>query len=310
MSLSVVNQFAQKLRKSLTLVVGPDHPLLLNGPDILIASEGILTAVFIPHAHELKKPDYLLVRLGLSRLAYPPHMRCVLVVDKIREEHLELNRLSRNFHESLRTSEWKNLNKFVEDPNAGRNQVGIIPTDIRQKMFSRYVYALEETEKYLSTQSRKRNATRKLSRDKILMEGNRLAVRMWTSQEDSLLPNNVRVIENYLVSVCSFKRGAVTSKLRPSINAAMQHSFGIDNGVPYARQNVLSMNVMVVDEAPHNKIDSLKPIRATSFAGWVLTRPEHNEDVSEIGSLINLPFERATNGDISNEYNEQEDTDD
>ncbi len=59
----------------------PDHPLLLTGPDVLVGSEGLLFAFFVPTAHEFAHPNDLLARLTACRLVLPGHTFCAAVLD-------------------------------------------------------------------------------------------------------------------------------------------------------------------------------------------------------------------------------------
>jgi hypothetical protein len=71
----------RELPSSYLIVSGPDHPLLLRAPDLLVAGEGKLSAVFIPTAHERRNPEDLRARLILSRLALPRDTRPILIVE-------------------------------------------------------------------------------------------------------------------------------------------------------------------------------------------------------------------------------------
>src|SRR5713101_2853298 len=85
----------RELPGSYLTVSGPDHPLLLRAPDLLVAGEGKLSAVFIPTAHERRNPDALTARLILSRLALPRDTRPILIVES--EAEAVANIIGANF---------------------------------------------------------------------------------------------------------------------------------------------------------------------------------------------------------------------
>jgi hypothetical protein len=62
-------------------VANPDHPFLLEGPDILAANEGRLLCVFAPSKMEKVLPEKLISRLVLSRIALPAHAAFALSSD-------------------------------------------------------------------------------------------------------------------------------------------------------------------------------------------------------------------------------------
>jgi hypothetical protein len=75
----------QLLRRELSdkfmIVQNPDHPLLIRGPDIIVATSRAITAIFMPLATERHSHGLFKSRLTLSRLALPAHTRCILVFE-------------------------------------------------------------------------------------------------------------------------------------------------------------------------------------------------------------------------------------
>lgn len=64
-----------------TVVINPDHPLLLVGPDALVAAPGVLVAILLPRAQEANRLDDVVGRAALCRLALPPLTVLASVVD-------------------------------------------------------------------------------------------------------------------------------------------------------------------------------------------------------------------------------------
>src|ERR1700761_7904383 len=71
----------RELSDKFLVVPNPDHPLLLRGPDILVVGDRASTAIFMPLAIERHSEELLRSRLILSRLALPPYVRCILLLE-------------------------------------------------------------------------------------------------------------------------------------------------------------------------------------------------------------------------------------
>jgi hypothetical protein len=97
---------------STELVLRPDHPLLLRGPDALVGGNNNLCAVFFPHALEHNNPAHLASRLIASRLALPVHCRTLLVMDERDEPRFEA--LAANFS-LISTKRDRSLRSFLRD---------------------------------------------------------------------------------------------------------------------------------------------------------------------------------------------------
>jgi len=66
---AIAKTVGEEIPTSYVIATAPDHPLLIEGPDILIGGEGNLVAVFTPKASERADDDRLLARFILCRLA-------------------------------------------------------------------------------------------------------------------------------------------------------------------------------------------------------------------------------------------------
>jgi hypothetical protein len=53
----VARELGDEIPSSYLIVTAPDHPLLVEGPDLLIGGEGNLVAVFMPNASDRKMPS-------------------------------------------------------------------------------------------------------------------------------------------------------------------------------------------------------------------------------------------------------------
>src|SRR5262245_40931746 len=75
-----------RLPRQFIVSLRPDHPHLLDSPDIIVGGRGILSALFVPKVGELRNPEILLARLIGSRLAFPRNVRCFLVIEPLQSE--------------------------------------------------------------------------------------------------------------------------------------------------------------------------------------------------------------------------------
>lgn len=78
----VVKALARQLEDGLTVSISPDHPYLLQGPDVLAGGNGKMLAIFVMKTVEQRAPVHLMVRAVLSRLALPAHTIFVLVTSE------------------------------------------------------------------------------------------------------------------------------------------------------------------------------------------------------------------------------------
>src|SRR4051812_45330827 len=95
MNAGTATRVVSQLAGVATTVRGPDHPLLLDGPDYLAASPGgVMDAFFVLRAAEKRSAVRLAGRLALAKLAYPDNVRWTLVAD---EDIPWLDRAERDF---------------------------------------------------------------------------------------------------------------------------------------------------------------------------------------------------------------------
>src|SRR5438874_2669391 len=91
---------ARALGDRYTVAIRPDYPFLMEGPNLLIGGAGTLTGIFLPTLMEIWKPELLLLRLAASRLALPPHMRCVLNLETSDRDSVR-HEVAQHFHAAL-----------------------------------------------------------------------------------------------------------------------------------------------------------------------------------------------------------------
>jgi hypothetical protein len=89
----VIKSITRQLARRHELVVeSPDHPTLLDGPDILVADRGSLAAIFVLKRSEYRSRPAVLDRLLATRLAFPEGTSCLLVQDFTPPHSVDLRR--------------------------------------------------------------------------------------------------------------------------------------------------------------------------------------------------------------------------
>ena len=89
---TIERELRDELPSSYVIVAAPDHPLLIEGPDVLVGGEGnLVELVFTPKAIERHSRERLSVRFVLSLLALPPQTRYVLLSDDPHEHAISHN---------------------------------------------------------------------------------------------------------------------------------------------------------------------------------------------------------------------------
>jgi hypothetical protein len=141
-------RLAQRLLNEYEVVVHPDHPLLFDSPDLLVAAPNNLVAIFILRAKELEASEALFARLAVTRLALPPNLRCVLLIPNERFSHIHSDVAQRHFHDVFTIEETDSLKSFIRDQNAvGR--ADRVPVKSKTQAFERFEVLFAESQKNL-----------------------------------------------------------------------------------------------------------------------------------------------------------------
>jgi len=257
----------KELASSYVVVSGPDHPLLIEGPDALIGGAGGMLAIFMPKAKERASPDRLAVRFILSRLALPPDTRHVLVLQEGKHDRT-VEELGRNFATVLDWTHRRDLAKIARDKEYVGEQ-RVLPREVAAFVQHRYADALQAT-RVLQWMNRS------YDREK-LDEQHRKPFRHRRKPEQTQFE---RVAPGVLFT--SFGRGAPDSAaVRSLADQTTLAGFSLDNGVPYPTRED-DYGLALVDRLPEYRGDPDKLIRAAAFAGWGFIPEEQQHRVQAI----------------------------
>lgn len=234
------------------------------------------------------------MRLILSRLALPPHLRCVLLTDTDRVPIGPIGYFwEDNFHEVLAPEDQKNLDKFVSDKKAGRS-IQPIDSEIRRKAFARTQLLLRET--------LRRDETRQKG---LPLENLRKALyareeygpteihRWWRAEgrREQTVYRSLRHTRTAIVSLSSFTSPhRYVPKLQRLFYPSIKLLYEIDLGAPYTREQIPLL--ILTDNLPSGRNDPLKPLRAAAFAGWIITRIQSVGEVDKLADRVHRQIEK------------------
>jgi hypothetical protein len=236
---------ARKLPSGFIISRNPDHPFLLQGPDLLIGGQGKITAIFLPSAAERRNEQRLRARYALNRVALPAHTKCLLVVDGKDEVFSGLFPVfDEVFH-------WEERMTLLAVLNTDSKRTVPRETSIAaQKQFSNAIAVTELMQRI----------------DRSGFEGDFPPVIKGRPRKE------VDWIEG--VEVAYMRGGRFNAAVATDlIIERANREIGLDAGIPYYHNTKPS--IAVVPDWPIYPSDPLKVVRAAGFAGWsIMTQDE------------------------------------
>lgn len=264
---SRVRQALNALSSSYTVVVNPDHPLLLRGPDALVSDFGNLVAVFSFSCKSRQNLSSVLARLAISRYALPKGTRCILLTDQAETSDMDL--LRNNFHEILADVESRELHRVILHRTHGQNRIPEIPQELRASYYSQYWSALELSRRAFARASDK--PVLGITAEHYFEKRDGVRLRSWgrsgRNSTSKLLWRSSD--EEMLVSVLPHRRGSVRAAAEKVIEYRARSSFALDNGVMYG--DFHGAPSLLLSSVPETTFwDPGKLRRASAFGGWTL----------------------------------------
>ena len=259
----VIQQIIAMLSDKFRVTVRPDHPFLLNGPDLLVGGDGFLCACFIHVSKAGDHPTDLLVRLATSRLALPSHTFCVLVTDA--NTNFRTEKFIQQFDEVVLPDEASQL------INTRPQKEARLVKDLRRvhEVVSKRASALLKMSAEF-TSGRINPAPQRVLRnfrDKFF--GHPAVVPSWIEPRASRKSTTVIESNGRIAAELHFGNGlAVRAALQPLLGYALRLDFEMDTGVPYPKFR--GVNTLFVDKVPRLSHDPLKPLRCATFGGWLM----------------------------------------
>lgn len=281
------------LPEHFVVVLRPDVPNLLRGPDLIIGGEGRLFAIFKFQAAEQQSPDRLLVRLALARLALPRHALCVLLWRSERADG-ETAAIATHFHSMISEDSPAVLVDHVLNSDVGKRTQQTLG-DIQGRQYQRAAAVMSLSSNWL------REAfpgwpseETSQAREGLVRDGDRVTpgmvrvpidlfeaihpstwerfqtvrARSWFRGTETVFPTLVEH-EDVILGAASGAR--LSTHLAHFNERLLLRTANLDSGVPYP--HTVTQNLLVVDRVPTHRFDPMKAIRAACFAGWSLIGP-------------------------------------
>jgi hypothetical protein len=265
---------AQMLRKELPdsyiVVPAPDHPLLIEAPDVLVGGDAGLTAIFTPKRSERRRPDRLAVRFILCRLALPAHTRHILVLEGPDDDRVG-KRLFPDFAATLTWNRRRDLIKIAQDSDfVGQQRT--LPVEISRLVQERFSDVFQLT-RVLRTRRRREEGS---------------ALRPYGVSPGHGIKPERTPFEQVAPGVIftRFERGVPKTRgIYGLVIETTSSGFALDSGIPYPR-DANDYGLAVVEELPEYRGDPDKLVRAAAFAGWAFVTHEELDNVGRLGARL------------------------
>ena len=245
----------------------PDHPYLLMNPDFLIGKRGNLFAFYEPSQDEISKPDNLLARFALSKIAFPEYTKHLLILNKIFDKDIGFtNNFYNNFDKIFDKTEIKDLVKYLEKRHFQKN----IDHNIKYKKIIAKRFSIIFT-KNITEQKQMRYKTNSL----VLQPSRHFFkpnINSWANRNKKLkVTKNLFVFCESLITHKKIRNSYYnfTKNVRNMIVASTLKDYNIDKGEFVGIQSTI--NFLKINHIPALYYDPLKAFRVLSFSGWNLT---------------------------------------
>lgn len=247
------------------VVLRPDVPNLLRGPDLIIGGHGRLVAIFKFQAAERLSPDRLLVRLALVRLALPRHTLCVLLWSERAER--ETAAMAAHFHSVIPEDSPAVLVNHILNLDAGK-RIQQTPGDLQGRQYQRAAAVMSLSTNWLreafpgwpseeASQARQRlghdgdrvppemvrgptdlfEAIHSSTRERF----QKVRARSWFRGTETVFPTLMEY-ENVILGAASGAR--LTTRLARFNEPLLLRTADLDRGVPYP--HTMTQNLLVV----------------------------------------------------------------
>lgn len=256
----------------LIVAVEPDHPLLFSGPDVLVGVKGRVATFFLPKVRELRRPDLLLTRLAIARLALPATMRAALLIGNSEGADRLGNLAHRDFDEVVDVTDHPSAAQFAFDRQDRRKEDISNLREVKRGAIDRFEALY--TFSYEQFSDEKRGMPRERLMEALPDIRSFADPPSWTGYAGK--PRKLYQAEGATVAFLQSGKRGTLDKMRPFCAAALMLDYNLDNGIPYPRPHTL--NIMFSERTPVSQFDPLKPIRAAAFAGWAVSTPESGEE--------------------------------
>jgi hypothetical protein len=275
---SITHLLRERLSGRFFVVPSPNHPLLMRGPDIIVSTERLITALFTPSARERKSRSLLKSRFALSRLALPPHTRFLLVVESGDESLAQT--FTSDFAEIVEWSNRGRLARIIEDRNfLGRHRD--VPPGIAGDAQVRFANAM--TVMRLSARLSRRPFSAAFGEEVPVETSSPRAVS--GIRPGSRRPSISRETELEGVAVSELSDARIDVRLVHNlVDEQTVYVFSLDNGIPHSRPE--SAGIAIINDWPFGSRDPDKLIHAAAFAGWAFVLEQNRHELPRFAERL------------------------
>ncbi len=262
---SIAQQLKRAMASSFMIVSGPDHPLLLRPPDIIIGGEGRLTAVMLATAEEVRHPERAKARLTLCRAALPLESVFVIVATKDRENVGQL--LSSNVDEVVRWQDRAEVSRVAEKKDPAKNDR--YSWKVKQEIMTRFGSAFRIAQHLRYVEAKKEHDEHSLNPRRPPAERRlKFHLRYTTDQlpvgDFNGEPNPQDISRLTLLGASRF--------------------YDLAEGVPFP--DTRTVGSAYAPAMPEAVGDPEKYLRASAFAGWVIVPSESDVEPQQVNMMV------------------------
>ncbi|MCU1025387.1 hypothetical protein [Stenotrophomonas maltophilia] len=250
-SQALINKLQKELPSTYRFAKDADHPLLMDGPDLMVGGEGRLTCIVTDKKN--RSYERLLAQLSLLRLALPEAATIVLVTDN---EDSRAS-LSREYDRLFNAQEiGQSLLGFIRSKNVPRTKKEDLQASKNRHhhIYSKLMMVGRSRAKsFKADGSAQRLSSRTLASDKISAY----------FSAAHLSKNNAR---RQIISTCY---------------SSAANYIAMDNGTPYVSSDRY-FRILLSDFLPHSRFDPEKPMRALAFSGNLIADVQDRDEAEQL----------------------------
>ena len=282
-------KLTNRFDRDISFVVQPDHPYLLEGPDILAALNGNICGVFFIKYGEYNNISRLLSRMALTRLALPDHAKMFFINDpntQVPQNQHQL--LNKSFDEILEISDLPRLHVLLKNKDNYFRAEAI--NKVKEKHYLRFHILYKLTKNQLSVMNKVRSPTNDSFSDYEPV----VASRWYFDKPNSSNKSTIFAAHNN-ITIAKVKFENRKNKFRILKNVclnSLELLTTLDNGIPYL-ESIYDNNLFIPDQLPFYQSDPNKTARCTAFSGLAYCRIRSPESADSYYNYINRSLEEA-----------------
>lgn len=255
-SKSFIKKLSNALPSSYRFAHEADHPLLMDGPDLMVGGDGRLTCVVSDK--KLKSAERLLAQLSLLRLALPQNATIVLATN------------NDNFHASLS----REYDSVFDPKELNASLVRLIQSKQAPRTNKKDIQNSKHKHQYIYSKLMLVGRSRANS-----FHDDRSAKRVVTADRAGSDTYKTFIINTRLT------KNNIRRQITSTCYRSVAQYVVMDNGTPYISRDQY-FKILLSDFLPSSRHDPEKPMRALAFSGNLITDVQTYEEAEEVVALV------------------------